>query len=242
MGRPRFFVEGRRATGERVPFAGGDAHKLLHVLRARAGERIEVIDSAAQRFDAVAEIDGDRVYARLGEPAPAPEHRGPRVTLAQGIPKGSKMDFIVEKGTELGVWAIAPFESERSVVSGIGSAKMDRWRRLAKTAALQCGSAREPEILAPCNFDALLERFAEFDRVIVPWELAPEEPLRERLPELIASAGSVLVVIGPEGGFSHAEAERAQARGAAIVHLGERILRTETAGLVLLAQIAYVAG
>lgn len=242
MGRPRFFVEGRRATGECVAFAGADAHKLLHVLRARAGEPIEVIDSAAQRFDAVTEIDGERIYARLGERAAAPEERGPRVTLAQGIPKGSKMDFIVEKATELGVWAIAPFESERSVVSGIGSAKIERWRRLAKSAALQCGSAREPEVLAPSSFDALLERFAEFDRVIVPWELAPEAPLREHLPQLMAGAAGVLVVIGPEGGFSHAEAERAQKRGAAIVHLGKRILRTETAGLVLLAQIAYVAG
>ncbi|MGZ3506288.1 MAG: RsmE family RNA methyltransferase [Vulcanimicrobiaceae bacterium] len=246
MSAPRFFVEGTHAPGDTVAFHGADAHKIANVLRLREGDAIDVIDSAANVFTAVLSpadsIEERRsVRAILGELRSAGiEPRTLRVTIAQGIPKGQKMDFIVEKLTELGVAQIVPFESERSVVVGSSANKVERWRRLAKTAAQQCGRLDVPEISHPIGFAELLSRFASFDCVLFPWELAGSAPLRQTLPPLIEGARRVLVTIGPEGGFSHAEADAAKAAGAHVISLGSRILRTETAGIALLAVLDYL--
>ena len=112
---------------------------------------------------------------------------------------------------------------------------------LARVAALP--PVRDvPEVEAPVTWAELCAGFGKVDRALVPWELAPGEPLRERLPAILAGARSVLVAIGPEGGLSHAEVERACAAGAVALSLGSRILRTETAGLVACAAVLYVSG
>jgi 16S rRNA (uracil1498-N3)-methyltransferase len=236
----RFFVPGARTVGEVVAVEGGDAHKIAHVLRLRDGDALEVVDSTSTAFSAVVELDGASVAVRIVEIL-AREAAGQdalRVDLAQAVPKGQKMDFIVEKATELGTGAILPFYSERAIVHDLGESKLERWRRLAKTAAQQCGRLDIPPVTPALAFSQLLERMREYDRVVFAWELAPQIPLRERLPDLLADAKRALLVIGPEGGFSHDEAQAAQEYGAALVWLGRRILRTETAGLALLAVIA----
>ncbi len=221
---------------------GSDAHKIVNVLRKRDGDEIEVIDSAAQRFAATLAIDGRTVRATLGALKTADESAFPEITVAQGVPKGQKMDFVVEKLTELGAARIIPLQSERTIASEVNTNKIERWRRLAKTAAQQCGRARITEIAGPQTLAALIEQFGTYDAVLFLWELADRTPLRERLPQLAAKANTVLVIIGPEGGFSHTEADAAASAGAALVSLGERVLRTETAGLVMLALLNYVAG
>jgi 16S rRNA (uracil1498-N3)-methyltransferase len=234
-----FFIEGTHAEGDVVALDGSDAHKIVSVLRLRDGEEIDVIDSAAQRFTATLSIDGRSVCATLRQrKASAPAH-ALRVTVAQGVPKAQKMDFVVEKLTELGAGAIVPLQSERTVVSDVSPNKLERWRRLAKTAAQQCGRDDIPAIHDPQRFDDLCATFGHYDAVLFPWELAERAPLRERLPQLIAGARRVLVVIGPEGGFSHAEADAANAAGAHLISLGSRILRTETAALVVLSLLNY---
>ena len=210
------------------------------MLRKRDGDAVEIIDSAAQRFTATLAIDGKSVRALLGEKRSPASHTLPRVTVAQGIPKGQKMDFVVEKLTELGAARIVPLRSERTVASEVGENKIERWRRLAKAAAQQCGRDEIPEIPDPVNLAALRATFSEYDAVLFPWELADRRPLRETLPPLVAGAGSILVVIGPEGGFSHAEAGAAEAAGAKLLSLGARILRTETAALAVLAVLDYL--
>ena len=246
MSAPRFFVEGTHAPGETIAFEGADAHKIANVLRLNEGDAIEVIDSAANVFVAVL-APTEIVERRRAVRAVLSELRDARgtaptlqVTIAQGIPKGQKMDFVVEKLTELGVAQILPFESERSVVVGSSANKVERWRRLAKTAAQQCGRRVVPEIGEPITFAELLSRFASFDHVLFPWELAGDAPLRQTLPALIEGARSILIAIGPEGGFSHAEADAATAAGAHVISLGSRILRTETAGIALLAVLDYL--
>ena len=239
MGAAQFFVEGVRAAGETVPIVGGDAHKIVHVLRKRSGDAVEVVDSGAQRFQATLLIEDGAVRARLVERTSSVGHESKQITVAQGLPKGQKMDFVVEKLTELGVHAIVPLLSERSVASGASENKLERWRRLAKTAAAQCGRDDIPQIASPESFDALLESFAQYDRVLFPWELAEEVPLNTVLPKLVENASSILLVIGPEGGFSHAEADRAREHGAHVIGFGRRILRTETAALVAVALLNY---
>jgi 16S rRNA (uracil1498-N3)-methyltransferase len=242
MSAARFFVEGNFATGETLDLAGGDAHKIVDVLRKRSGDSIEIVDSSAQRFSATLQIEGRSVRARLDESYAPVEKQGLEITVAQGLPKGQKMDFVVEKVTELGAAAILPLYSERTIVSDAGQTKLDRWRRLAKSAAAQCGRDRIPEIAEPQKLENLLESFSSYDTVLFPWELAEPGPLRDVLPGLLENARRVLVVVGPEGGFSHAEAEAAQRAGAQLISLGSRILRTETAALVTVAMLNYVSG
>jgi 16S rRNA (uracil1498-N3)-methyltransferase len=236
----RFFVEGIRSAGERVAIDGADARKIVTVLRLRDGDVIEVIDSAGTQFEGRVHVEDGTVSATLRAARPVAVDAERRVDVAQAIPKGQKMDFVVEKATELGAQSILPFYSERSVAHVLGETKVDRWRRLARTAAQQCGRAFVPEIAAPISFAELLERFAQYDTVVFPWELAPAEPLRETLPALLQGASRVMIVVGPEGGFSHAEAEAARKAGGHLVWLGRRILRTETAAMVLLAVLEYL--
>jgi 16S rRNA (uracil1498-N3)-methyltransferase len=233
----RFFVEGVRELGERVEICGSDASKILRVLRLRDGDGIEVIDSSGALFAARIAIAGSIVTATL-EAAIAGDDATEltwRVDVAQALPKGQKMEFVVEKATELGACTILPFRAERSIAHRVGDAKLVRWRRLAAAAAAQSGRRSIPEVSQVVSFDALLARFAEYQSVLFAWELATHEPLRERLPKLLRGARCVLIVVGPEGGFTHDEAEAAAAHGAALLWLGPRILRTETAALALLA-------
>jgi len=237
VGARRFFVADTHAVGDRVLIEGSDAHKIVNVLRLSAGDVIEVADSGARVFDAILEFDAARVYARLTLERATPVPSGVTIDVAQGIPKGQKMDYVVEKLTELGVRGIIPLQSERVVARDPGDAKLERWRRLARAAAAQSGAATIPEIEPVTTLDALTRRFETYDAVIVPWELAEPARLRDVLPGL--GHGRILVVIGPEGGFSHEEAEAVRTAGAALVSLGQRILRTETAGLVLAGILRY---
>jgi len=225
-----------------VSLDGSDAHKIVNVLRMREGDAIEVTDSAAQRFAASLIIDARGIRATLLERKPSSERQALQITVAQGVPKGQKMDFVVEKLTELGVSRITPLRSERTIVTDVGVQKLERWRRLAKTAAQQCGRDRMLQVDEPQSLEALCARFSDYDAVLLPWELAEQMPLRETLPLLVQGAQSVLVVIGPEGGFSHAEAERSVRAGGHALWLGPRILRTETAAMVLVSILNYLAG
>jgi 16S rRNA (uracil1498-N3)-methyltransferase len=237
----RFFVDGARSAGQTVALDPRDAHKIANVLRLRDGDRIEVVDAAGQAYGARLRFVSGAPGAELLERLERSPEVALRVDIAQGIPKGAKMDFVIEKATELGASAIVPFYSQRSVVRDVGEAKLDRWRRLAKAAAAQSDRSDIPVIAEPVPFDALLELFAEYDAVLMPWEEAERRPLRESLPGWLAGASRLLVLIGPEGGFAAEEAARAVDRGARLVSLGDRILRSETAALAMLALIWYAS-
>ncbi|HTD33853.1 MAG TPA: RsmE family RNA methyltransferase [Candidatus Elarobacter sp.] len=241
--RDRFFVEGVHAVGDRVAFAPDDARKLAVVLRKQSGDRVQVVDSGGVAFAATLEVGGRDVAARLDERL----DRGAvetalRVTIAQAVPKGQKMDLVVEKATELGAHAIVPVRSARVVAHETSPAKVERWRRIAKSAAQQSGRVRVPDVADVHDWDALLATFAAYDRVYVPWELADPAPLRDVFERELPAAASVLIVIGPEGGFAAAEIERARSAGASAISLGRRILRTETAALVVLSAALYARG
>ncbi len=221
---------------------GDDARKLLLVLRAQTGAVVELIDSSGRIFATRLVVDGTFATLTLERELSGPAAPRLAITLAQGVPKGAKMDFVVEKATELGVARIVPFVSARTVGDGERSGKLERWRRLAKTAALQCGRRDVPIVDAPIDFASLVRTFATVDVALVPWELADAAPLRETLPPMLANAASVLVAIGPEGGFSAEEAAMATAAGAHLISLGSRILRTETAGLVATTAVLIASG
>jgi len=141
--------------------------------------------------------------------------------------------------TELGVREIFPFYCERTIPQA--SRREERWQRLAAAAARQSGRSTIPSVASPQEFASLIDRFSDFDRVLFLWELAEHRLLRDELPPLLSGVRSVLVIVGPEGGFSSAEAATAQERGARCISLGTRIVRTETAALVIIAILNYLA-
>ena len=241
MPSTQFFVSGTHAPGDLVALEGGDARKIRTVLRMRDGEPITIVDSAGTTYHAKLVFEGERIGARLHSTLSLAHAGTPRIVVdvAQAVPKGQKMDFVVEKVTELGARVILPFESERSMVGAVGTEKLARWGRLARTAAQQSGRTKVPHIEAPLGYDELLGRFGAYDVVLFAWELAERRPLRETLPALIERADSALVVVGPEGGFTHEEAQLALEQSAKLLWLGEQILRSETAAMVLLSVLNY---
>jgi 16S rRNA (uracil1498-N3)-methyltransferase len=244
MSRDRFFVAGERAAGERVALAPGDARKLVTVLRRQSGDRVQIVDATGAEFSGLLDVEGKAVHALL-EPPATPSgvaETGARIVLAQAIPKGQKMDFIVEKATELGVATIVPLRSERVVGERTGDQKRDRWQRIARSAAQQAGRSVVPCVEPVVDWESLRATFVAYDRVYIPWERADTVPLRERFEAEAPAARAILIVIGPEGGFSGAEIDLARAAGAVPVSLGARILRTETAGLVVLTALLYACG
>jgi 16S rRNA (uracil1498-N3)-methyltransferase len=238
--RDRFFVAGVHAIGDRVVLAADDARKLTTVLRKRSGDRVQIVDSGGIAYAATLEVEPRSVGATLDALLERPPVETTiEVTVAQAIPKGQKMDLVVEKATELGAYAIVPVRSARVLGSDGGPAKIERWRRIARSAAQQSGRTRVPAVGETLEWDALLATFAGYDRVYVPWELAEPAPLRDVFERELPGVRSVLIVIGPEGGFASGEVERAQAAGGVPISLGRRILRTETAALVVLAAVLY---
>jgi 16S rRNA (uracil1498-N3)-methyltransferase len=135
-----------------------------------------------------------------------------------------------------------PVRSARVIGHDTSPGKVERWRRIAKSAAQQSGRTRIPPVADVHDWDALLATFASYDRVYIPWELSDPAPLRAVFERELPAASSVLVVIGPEGGFAADEVEHACAAGATPISLGRRILRTETAALVVLAAALYARG
>jgi 16S rRNA (uracil1498-N3)-methyltransferase len=241
--RDRFFVEGVHALGASVALAADDARKIATVLRGRTGDTIQIVDSGGSAFAAsIAVLDGAVVATLDAALERGARESAVRVTIAQGIPKGQKMDLIVEKATELGVAAIVPLRSDRVVGERTGDHKTERWQRLAKTAAQQCGRTVIPRVAPIAAWPEVLATFGDYDRVYLPWELADVRPLRETFEADAPQIASALVIIGPEGGLSANEADRALAAGATAISLGTRILRTETVALVVLAAFAYARG
>ena len=208
------------------------------MLRLSPGASLEVFDGEGGRYRAVLAEDGALALSGREETS-AP--RAP-IVLAQALIKGDKMELVVQKATELGASAIAPFSSERSVVQLTAARARDRvvrWQRIAEAAARQCGRADVPTVHGVGTLSDVLARGRSIGaRSIVLWE---REKSR-RLAQAAAEADALLVAVGPEGGFSDAEIERARAAGACTASLGERILRSETAPIAALSVLLFLAG
>lgn len=227
--------------GESVTVTGDDAHHIGTVLRLRAGHFVELCDSSAAVYRAELVQTGRELIFELREECTAPSLPRLEITLAQCLPKGAKMDYVVEKATELGVARIIPVQSSRVVGERHGAAtRLERWRRIVRAAAEQSRARRIPAVDEPVSWETLTAAIPQYDRSLIAWEVAPARP--RELDTLLAGAAGVLIVIGPEGGLSRDEVEAARAQGAVPFSLGTRILRTETAGLVAAALAYYAAG
>lgn len=233
----RFFVPQRDITDGKARLQGGEFRHLQRVLRLREGDTLTLFDDAGIEHEGVILSLSPRVATVriLGSAAPARESPL-AITLYQGVPKGRKMDLVVEKATELGVVAIVPFVSAFGTVSVAAAlTKRERWQRIALAAAKQSGRTVIPEIGAALTFPEVLTAAATTDRALLFFEHAGATPLPPADAE--PRATSAAVVVGPEGGFSADEVTRALNGGLAVCGLGPRVLRTETAALIATALV-----
>jgi 16S rRNA (uracil1498-N3)-methyltransferase len=249
----RYFVAPEQMTADAVLLTGEDARHLGSVMRGKPGEPFIACDGKGRDVLAnITSVDKGAIRADIVRALPGSAEMSWRVTVAQSLPKGDKLDTVIQKGTEAGAYAFQPFLSRRTVVQYDDrkeAKRLDRWRKIAKEAAEQSHRSRIPEIHPVCGWKSLLRQFVTYDIVLFCYEEEGRtgEGLRRTLAGFrnrTAKAGApgVLLVVGPEGGFAPEEAEEAKTAGAVWIGLGKRILRTETAALYALACLAYEAG
>lgn len=232
---PRFFLS-PDSWNEEAWLTGDEAKHLSQVMRIRAGETVTVFDGGGRRAEAVVrEVSRDRVRLALGESVTLPRMR-PAMILAVAIPKGKTMDLVVQKAVELGVAAIQPLVTRRTIVQP-GDGKADKWRRVAAEACKQCGADFLPEVAEPMDFLSWLKNSGEGLRLIA--SLAPgAKPMRQTVRDA-AETSTAMVLVGPEGDFTPEETARALESGFLPVTLGPTVLRTETAAFFALSALRY---
>lgn len=242
---PHFFVPPENVADGRFHLGPEESRHLAVVLRRKPGDEVLLFDGADRSFRALLEtVAPERVAGRILEASPRRPLLPYRLRLFQGLPKGEKMELILEKMTELGASEIVPVVTERSVARVPAdrlAKRMDRWRRIVLAAAKQCGQTDLPEVREPVSFTEALSLLRPGELTLLPWEGEGSRLLRDA----VRGAGAPALVnlfIGPEGGFSPAEVEAARAKGAVPVSLGPLILRTETAGLMSASAFLYEFG
>lgn len=241
----RFFVEGEPlGPGERL-VKGKRAGHLTRVLRLGAGDSVVLFDGSGREFPAeILEVRRQFVRLQVAEGARVERESDLNLVLALGLPRPAIMDLIVQKVTELGVDEIVPVGTERAqkwLKGERGVSRLKRWERIAQEAARQSGRNRVPRISSLTDFDQVLEQSKDTGLKLICWEEEETGSLRQILA---AKGGSrqACVLIGPEGGFSGAEVEQAAAAGFQRISLGRRILRTETAAIMVIGLIQYELG
>lgn len=233
----RFFVPPENLLGEEVLLPGETSHHLGSVLRLGPGEEVLLLDGLGTlcrcRIETLSRRQGTaRVLERWHE-----EESAFPVRLVQALPKGDKLDLILQKGTELGVTAFVPVSAGRSIARP-AEGRSERWERIVREAARQCRRPRLPIVAPPVPLTEALADCTEDLRLML-WE-KESRPLADILPA--APPRNAAVLIGPEGGFSDQEAEAARGAGFVPVSIGPRILRTETAGFAVASILQYLYG
>lgn len=238
----RFFVDHEQIMDGRVRFREDQARQLRNVLRLRPGDFVTILDNSGEachvRLEQVTREQADgHIEARFaagGEPSV-------RLTLYQSLLNREKFEWVLQKGTELGVARFAPVITRRTLVRSAGEDKLARWRRILIEAAEQSGRGRLPELLAPISFEEALRRSKSDARSLIAWEKAGGPGVTPALAGLSAGA-AIALHIGPEGGYDEEEILAARPAGAVVVSLGPRILRTETAAVVATSIVMHVLG
>lgn len=242
MPRTRLHIAGTYPPGSELQLDAEKSRYLVRVLRLRVGDELSIFDGQGSEFAAtISGVSKSFVTLRTGEKADTETESGLRVHLVQGISRGERMDFVVQKATELGVKRITPVLTEHGVVKldGLRAEKRRKhWQKIAASACEQSGRVRLPLIDAPIplkNWFADKPEHVDAELILSPGAKTP-------LTNIDAPATKVCILIGPEGGFSDIEATDADVAGFRTVSLGPRVLRTETAAIAALAILQSIWG
>ncbi len=243
---PKFFVPKENIQADKILITGGDVSHISKVLRMEKGEYLCLCDGKGINYDAeIDEILSDKIICNVRNFYKADTEADLEVTIFQGIPKASKMDYIIQKTTELGVVRIIPCQMARCV-SKIDNKKdavkkQQRWQKIAEEAAKQSGRGIIPEVLEPVTFNQAVEMMKKFDLSFAPFECEEKNKLKDVLLSR-ENIKTVSFMIGPEGGYDISETEKLQEADILTITLGKRILRTETAGEAVLSMVMYELG
>lgn len=239
-----FFVPPSQVEETEIIITGSDVNHMKNVLRMKQGEEVSVSDGNNCRY-----LCRVKEYTKTGEAVLAITERqendtelSSRIYLFQGLPKQDKMEFIVQKAVELGVYQIIPVAAKRCVVKldeKKARKKTERWQEISKSAAKQSGRGLVPEVKGVMSWKEALRMAAGLDVLLIPYELAEGMASTKDVLASIRPGKSVGIFIGPEGGFEKAEVLEAMGAGAKVLTLGRRILRTETAGIAILSVLMF---
>jgi 16S rRNA (uracil1498-N3)-methyltransferase len=229
----RFLVDA--SDGEEVVFSPEQTHQLRNVLRLRAGDQVKVFDGVTD-WDVLVQLTS-HATARVVHRCPQRPEARTQLIAYPALLRREKFETVLQKLTELGVQTIVPMLTARCVVRD--ERRLERWRAIVREATEQCGRGRVPSIGPLVPFDAAVSQSSEHGVALMAYEEERTQTVRDALAE---RPGSVSLLIGPEGGFSPDEAHRAGAAGVRLVTLGPRVLRAETAALVLATLVLYELG
>lgn len=247
----RFFVDKSQIQGENIVFTGDD-ERHMRVLRLQVGDEIIACDGEELDYHCqIVEMRQNRIVTRIVDCTRSTPEPPVRIILYQGLPKLDKMDLVVQKCTEVGVSRFVPVATRRSVVQLTkekAGKRVERWQRIAEASAKQSGRGRIPEIAPVMSWSEAMRDLEQTQNAVglshflglIPYELEKTQSLRQTLAAVNkADTSAIAIVIGPEGGFTEDEVESCTALGLKPVTLGPRILRTETAGLVVATCVLY---
>ena len=241
----RFFVP--QLYNEEMYIEGVDARHISKVLRMQPGAQLQIVsDDGVSAVAEITAIDSERVMVRCLEKLAESHEPRVKLVLAQGLAKGEKMDFIIQKAVEMGAYSVIPVAMEHSVVRLDGAKaakKVERWQKIAESAAKQSKRDIIPEVQPVQSMAEMLAKCTGQTKIIA-YECEDRLSLKAALKAAEEAGGisELLLIIGPEGGISEGELEQARQAGAVPVSLGRRILRAETAGLVAISAIFYETG
>ncbi|WP_066293284.1 16S rRNA (uracil(1498)-N(3))-methyltransferase [Bacillus sp. FJAT-29937] len=241
----RYFVN-QSANDNCYTITDDDYHHIVRVMRMKEGDQLICVDPLKiSAVCSIVEITAEKVIAEVVEWKEGSPELPINITIVSGLPKGDKLEWIIQKGTELGAYRFIPFISARSVVKWDekkGAKKVERWQKIAKEAAEQSHRTILPEVITPQNMKALIKSSGEYDYKLIAFEEEAKLGEKSQLYKTLANiqhGQSLIIVFGPEGGLTEHEVSLLKENGFHACGLGPRILRTETAPLYALSAVSY---
>ncbi len=239
----RFYVPKENVRKNVIVIDGREAHHILDVMQLREKDKVVAFDGTGNEYTGfIKEIDkrGKRITVEVVRTETPAAESIPEITLAQALPKKSKMDHIVEKATELGAARVIPLITERTIVRPNAAGckkKVERWRKIAVEASKQCGRVSVPEIEEVSLYGDVVSRMDGYDLALLACLTDKTVPIKKALAGF--KSGKILVLIGPEEDFTPEEARLARRDNCRLVSLGRRVLKSDTAGLFVLSALVY---
>lgn len=249
---PKFFIKQNQIENNQIKIIGNDINHIKNVLRAKVGEEIEICNSDLQEnyICKIKTIEKEKINLEIIEKISSISESNIKVTIFQGIPKADKMELIIQKSVELGVYDITPVEMKRCVVKLQEKdkiKKVERWQKISEVAAKQSGRDYIPKVNNCIRLKEILNQRSEYDEIILAYEKEKENTLKQEISQIKQKFNSKLkaeelkigIIIGPEGGIDEVEEKMLRENGIRVITLGNRILRTETVALNMLSIIMY---
>lgn len=240
----RFFVAPEQIGDVSISITGKDVNHIKNVLRMKVGETVLISDGSDREYIcAIRQLKDDEVIADIEDINGRSRELPIKVTLFQALPKGDKMETVIQKMIELGAYEIVPMSTKRCVVkldAKKAANKTKRWNAIAESAAKQSKRGMIPQVSEPVTYKQALDMAKDMDMFLIPYEEAENMEHTRQVISEIKPGMSVGIFIGSEGGFTREEVELAKECGAREITLGKRILRTETAGMALMAVLMYL--